>query len=710
MPIINFFLLNLLVAASSFLVTYRLIRLPDFIDSLVCWFLLYLSQVVSTELILGISGALFLKNVFFLNLAIFLVIWLVVYRRESNFDPNGFAKAFSGTLNNKTALFLITAIACFGLVKIAINLANPPFGWDSLNYHFTFAVEWLKTGNLDTPITVFDDPSPSYYPINGSLYFLWLILPLKNVFLADLGQVPFFILAFLCVYNISQKAGLDRKHSFFAATLFVLIPNFFKQLQIAYVDVMVAGLFFACVNYLFVLNKDFSWKNVFVYSLGLGLLLGTKTVGLPYSFLLLVPFAYLVLRNLKKFYLAFILIIALVLLGGFSYIRNFMDTGNPLYPLDFELFGKIIFKGVMDLNTYRAHFKPGDYRLAKALFHEGLGAQTLLLVLSGIFLAPALALWKKRKELDFYLVYFLILPILLYMTYRYVIPLANLRYLYPLLGIGIVLGFYVAETLKIPRTIIVVLAVVCTLVSMSELAKRQELVTAILLTFTVFFFSPILPRFIKPKKFKFSPNRVILSLLILIFGLTFLEKWYLKNEFPRYVKMVKYSHFWPDAVRAWDWLNKNTDGNKIAYAGRPVPFPLYGTNFKNNVYYVSVNGVDPAKLHYFKGSRYEWGYDFLSLHRNLEKKSNYRGNADYAVWLKNLLRRNTSYLFIYSLHQTKEIAFPVEDGWAKSHPDNFNLVFTNETIHIYKITPPFLKKFTISFEGREDINKKGRAG
>lgn len=149
--------------------------------------------------------------------------------------------------------------------------------------------------------------------------------------------------------------------------------------------------------------------------------------------------------------------------------------------------------------------------------------------------------------------------------------------------------------------------------------------------------------------------------------------------------MVRYSGFWPDAARAWGWLNQNTFGNNIAYVGRPVPFPLYGENFKNNVYYVSVNKTDPAKLHYFPGSHYQWGYDFLSLHRNLEASGNYRADADYSTWLNNLIRRNTDYLFIYSLHQTKDIIFPLEDNWAKANGVKFAPIFTNQTIHIYKI-------------------------
>ncbi|MFH1269718.1 MAG: hypothetical protein ABIH75_01485, partial [Candidatus Omnitrophota bacterium] len=135
----------------------------------------------------------------------------------------------------------------------------------------------------------------------------------------------------------------------------------------------------------------------------------------------------------------------------------------------------------------------------------------------------------------------------------------------------------------------------------------------------------------------------------------------------------------------WDWLNKNTQGDNIAYTGRPVPFPLYGTNFKNNVYYVSVNKTEPVKLHYFPDSRYNWGYDFLSLHRNLEADGNYRAGADYSAWLNNLIQHNIDYLFIYSLHQTKDIIFPLEDQWARGNASKFNPVFTNQTIHIYRI-------------------------
>jgi len=248
-----------------------------------------------------------------------------------------------------------------------------------------------------------------------------------------------------------------------------------------------------------------------------------------------------------------------------------------------------------------------------------------------------------------------------------------------------ILGFYLIKVFNFPKIVTNILVITCAITSMSELAKRQELISAIALTFLLFFLLPLFFRLTKFKNIAKSLLYIGVFFILLIPGLIWLEHWYIKNEFPRYTKMVKYSGFWPDATKAWDWLNSNTKGNNIAYVGRPVPFPLYGTNFKNNVYYVSVNKTEPAKFHYYLNSYYEWGYDILSLHKSLEAKNNYRWGADYSVWLNNLRKRKTDYLFIYSLHQTKDIIFPMEDKWAKENPGIFKAMFLNQTIHIFKL-------------------------
>ncbi len=199
--------------------------------------------------------------------------------------------------NNKSILFVISLILSLVLVKAFTNLINPPFGWDSLNYHFTFPVEWMKTGTLNNPIVVSDDPFPSYYPINGSLFFLWFILPFKSAFLADLSQLPFFIVSFLAIFSIARKIGLNQGYSFLSAALFVTIPNFVKQLQIGYVDIMVAGCFLAALNFIFLLKENFNLRNTIIFALSFGLLIGIKSTAIAYSIFLFIPFLFLVFKQ-----------------------------------------------------------------------------------------------------------------------------------------------------------------------------------------------------------------------------------------------------------------------------------------------------------------------------------------------------------------------------------------------------------------------------
>ncbi len=680
---IIFLLLNLPVILFAMIIAHLYFNYLNTADVILCIALFYFSFIVATEQFLGLLNIITVQNLLLINLLVLLASFLLIRIKNKRWDlTHDFRNGIRSFPYNRLVIFFISIILGFSLVKLFYNLINPPFGWDSLNYHFTFAVEWFKHKNLDTPLVISDNPCPSYYPLNASLIYLWLIFPFKNVFLADLGQAPFFVLVFLAVYNICRKLSVSKEYSLFAAVLMTITPNYFKQLSIAYVDVMLCAWFLLSLNFLLYLSRNFDFKNVTLFSFSLGMLIGTKTIALPYSLILIIFFIYFLFKkkfNLISFYLFMAFLVFVAVVGSFSYIRNFIQTGNPLYPLTFKIFSKVIFPGVMDKTNFTAFSKLEDYGLAKVLFHEGMGAGTILFIIPGIVLF-IFTLFKKKK-ISINDIILISTFFFLYLAYRYIFSLPNVRYLYPMIGIGYVISFYALSNINFPSKILRWAVLVSLLAAMPEMARRLELVISLSLSFLLFIILLIGYKYLQKNLLKIG----IIVISILIFGLEIVNTSYNKYEFQRYIETTKYSGFWPDATRAWDWLNRNTQGNNIAYIGRPVPFPLYGSNFKNNVYYVSVNKTEPAKIHYFPKSHYYWGYDFRTLHRNLEEKGNYRGDANYSVWLNNLIKRNTDYLFVYSLHQTKEIEFPLEDAWAKANPGKFSPVFTNGTIHIYKI-------------------------
>jgi hypothetical protein len=680
---ITFLLLNCPVLLLATVITHAYSAHKLALDKVLSVAVLYFLFIILVEQLLGLLNILTLENILLLNcLGMAYALFLIRCHKDKARGAGGPLEGIAGIFPESTfAVLVLSLIAGFALVKLSFNLINPPLGWDSLNYHFPFAVEWLKHKNLDTPLVVSDNPCPSYYPLNGSLVYLWLIFPFKNVFLADIGQFPFFVLAFLSVYNICSKLGVSRMYSFFSASLLTVTPNYFKQLSIGYVDVMVCAWFLIALNFLLNLVQRFDWQDVALFSLALGMLVGTKTIALAYAAILLVFFVFLLIKkhDLSSLYALLTFVILSALAGGFSYIRNFFETGNPFYPMAVAFWGNVIFPGVMDKTNFTAFALPGDYNLMTVLFHEGMGGGIELFVIPGFLLFVYTLFRKKGVSAQEWLL--LGCFIFLYLVYRYIFSLPNVRYLYPMIALGYIISFYALSKTNFPSRVVEILVFITVLASLPEIARYPELIYSVIISLIIFLILAAGRTYLKKRYWKVS--LVFIAALFSLFAIMNLD--YNKNEYRRYIKTMKYSGFWPDAVFAWDWLNNNTRGNNIAYIGRPVPLPLYGTNFKNNVYYASVNSTDPAKLHYFPGSRYCWGADFLSLHKSFEAAGNYRGGADFSVWLGNLLKRHTEYLFVYSLHQTKDILFPLEDAWAKAHPLIFKPVFINSTIHIFKI-------------------------
>ncbi len=680
---LTFIILNTLVALSAVILIKKAFHCADLPERICVFSTLFFTQIVVSELILGMLGMLFIPQLIGINTLILILIWLFFRKKKSGPINEVLVDRFDWLFKNKVILFCISVILGFLLVKTIYNLINPPFGWDSLNYHFTFPVEWLKSGNLLLPPTISDDPSPTYYPINGSLYYYWLIAPFRNVMLADLGQIPFLIISFFAVFSIARKIKLSKELSFYAAAIFMVIPNYFEQIEVGYVDIIMATLFLLCINFLLNLNKEFNIKNLILSGIAAGLFFGIKTLSLAYSLALILFFLLILIKHARGFkFIGYggMFVILMAVLGGYGYIRNFIVTGNPLFPLNFVIFKETVFKGVMPTATYLVRWDYQGYNLGKLFFREGMGPQLLLLIFPATFLAFPIALYKKRKvKIDLALGYILFLPAILLAIFTFIIPQLWTRFLYPYLGIGAIVAFFTLSVLKVPIKVIKTLVVICFLASIAEFSGYWELGFSLAAVLILFVTLPYFLRICKEKRFKVD---VVFSLIVLFLALiAFTQKWYLKNEYKRY---ITYARYWEGAMKAWDWLNENTSGDNIAYTGRPVPLPLYGTNFKNDVYYVSVNDTHPAWLHKFPRGNLNWKvYKYEEIDKVLRRDENYRGNADFLSWYKNILAQDIDYLFVYILNDGKY--HPIEDKWASAHNDRFELVFDSQDARIYKV-------------------------
>ena len=154
----------------------------------------------------------------------------------------------------------------------------------------------------------------------------------------------------------------------------------------ANVDTLFVAFYLIAVYFFLVDFQETSGTSALLLGgLAAGIAMGTKPVGVVFvppllAVILIVKAARS--HSIKKTLAAASLIIfCLLLTSGFWYGRNFLLTGNPLYPLHVELFGKTILSGWYGRDAMRfSILLPADYRVA--------GAIDMLVALADPRLAP----------------------------------------------------------------------------------------------------------------------------------------------------------------------------------------------------------------------------------------------------------------------------------------------------------------------------------
>ncbi|MFH0855142.1 MAG: hypothetical protein V1869_01290 [Candidatus Omnitrophota bacterium] len=686
-------LINLAVILNSVILAKNLFKAKGAGDFVLVAFILFFSQIILVELILGSLGLFYFPYIFLANIFILGLTALAYRRKPLSFPVKVDIGPFIG---NNLVLLALAVFGSFFLVKSFINLINPPISPDSLQYHLAFPATWIRNGNLANPICIFgsmpmaipnalETSATSFYPINAQLFFAWLMLPLRNAFLADLGEFPFYIIGIITVYMILRKFGVKKEMALLSGFLWALIPNIFKQLRTAsQIDLICAVMFLLMVYAILLFKEEPGMKRAVLFGISAGIFLGTKVINIVW-FIAALPFLLYVFyrssRALKfgavKITLMSGSIISMVFLfGGFAYIRNFIFTGNPFFPVDLKIFGVTVFKGLLDSASYKASIASGDqFNLARILFKEGLGVQFLGLILPGI-LIPFIfynQIRKKAKPLGGYLL-FLITPFLIIALHVIFVNIYVVRYLFPFLSIGLVCAVIFINLIERKERYFYFIAFVCILASASELAHRGELIVSVALAAVLFatmlLFKKQLVSFYRGRVF----NKALAVFLILgLFSLGYLNVLYNKVEFERYPLTFSKKEAWQaDIARGWQKLNELTDpGARVAYTGRQEFYPLFGSGLKNHVKYVSVNEKEVAPYNKFDGS--------------------FRRLKDGSCWGKNLKKDKIEYLFVAQPYlDNRESpdpeAFPIEDEWAKASPGNFKLLYSNSMVHIYRVS------------------------
>ncbi len=482
MEITAYILINLLLFSSWYIFLYRTKGVISFADRLIGTFLAGLTQIISTEMLLGVLfKQLYPLPLFIINVLI--SICVLGYAVLSGQVKGVFVEI--GDEAGRIYRIItgdIILLCIFGLFIISVcwimfvGYLFPSYSWDALYYHLPIVGQIMQSGSIqEHAIPSFIQQYINIFSKNVNLFFVWNVIFLKSDVIVDLSQLVFVLFGVVSVYSMALKLKIQEKYAVYVSLLFFFTPVLIFQAGTNYVDAAISMLFLMAVNFL--MYDDLEQKSrseaegkapLLFAGLATGILLGSKPTGPVFILVIVIAViireiikrigssgdnGYVISYGLKTYFVYFI--VPVFFTGGYWYMRNWIVHGNPVYYMDVSIFNVMIFKGlksdwvepnpqVIDQLNYltrlihvwleRVGYHMYDSRIS------GFGAIWFILFLPGILFSLVYAAVKKKYNYLFIsavlLLTFIIHP--RNWTTRYVIFIVGLG----ALSFGFVLDYF----------------------------------------------------------------------------------------------------------------------------------------------------------------------------------------------------------------------------------------------------------------------------
>ena len=674
----------------------------DSIDAALRTAAIAFALIVAGGMILGGLGWVAPVPFLLFYAAVFGAMWLLT-PAPAPAPIDGPAPAATDVIVPLPAIVALVAIATMLVLVVTVGLTHPPQAYDSLNYHLYFPARWIQDGRLSIIPTPFGDEAPAYAPVNGELFFLWLMVPLHGDLAARAGQVPFYLLAGLALYGLARRLGARPEHAIYGPAFFLLAQPTVDQATGANVDLVCSSMFLLSLYFTIRAIDTDEMRDWLLAGVCLGLYGGTKFVSLVFAPALLLPLIWKSVQDRRR--PSRRTLWALPGIFAFAppwFVRNWVVAGSPVYPAGLSLGPISIARGAFTRQAmlHSPFHVPTSQWLPLGVSVIRAFDLTLLLVALPFLAIGAASLARRWREWPIGVL--LVLPLLLVALYWFGVPEnAEPRFLAPAVGLALTpLAFAFGTG---PRWNALVHGV-----------YAAGLVWIVLGSHASVGSPDSLPWFMKDwltLQGSLNPQFGWVALLVAAAG----AAWYLacrtrragvgllaycaiacalvgngceRRCAPNGCELLETS---PNFIRrttedGWAWLAANTAHATVAYTGTNVPYALFGDRLSNRVYYVNID------------RHADWRFN--DYDRARRKRPDYqppdgtrpryeRQNGSAAAWMQNLKNRSVNYLFVGAmssfedaLWQAKE-GFPVEDRWAESDPGAFNLVYSNPDVRIY---------------------------
>jgi hypothetical protein len=262
-------------------------------------------------------------------------------------------EAADNPLSLALGTFAVLALLTCAVVVEQKGLGKVLGGEDTTNFQVPTVTRWLLRDSVWGLHQFIPDYTNATYPQNGNLIILAFILPFHRPFLAGFESVPYLALCVLTAYGLARELRAPRGTALLAAAAVGALPRLADVgLRGAMTDAMATALLGIGVLFLLRHNRTRRGSELGVAALALGLAAGTKWYGLSCAAAIVAVWAaatFVSRRRVRELLEHTGVVVGLAALaGGFWLIRNWVRTGNPLFPVKVAPAGVTIFDAAPD--------------------------------------------------------------------------------------------------------------------------------------------------------------------------------------------------------------------------------------------------------------------------------------------------------------------------------------------------------------------------
>ena len=289
-------------------------------------------------------------------------------------------------LENTTTFILLSAIlVCLG-IEIIFNL-TPPISRDALIHHLAIPKLWLKhRGFYEIPWAEY-----SYYPMYINLLYI-VCLYFKNDIAPKFIHFAFGLGTGWLIY-LYLKEKFDRNWGLLGMMIFLTMPIVIWLSTSAYIDLGMT--FFTTGSVLAFLKwRDSEYKGLkwlLISSFCMGIAVGSKYNALIalliMNMFLMLSFVRDTHRQIGALQYGTLFFVIAALVASPWYLKNYFQTGNPLYPLFDSFFQSLHHRPVQEVLYGQAIEKAGQisfFKMREVMYGETFW-ETLLIPLRMFF-------------------------------------------------------------------------------------------------------------------------------------------------------------------------------------------------------------------------------------------------------------------------------------------------------------------------------------